>query len=769
MRQLTKRTISIFLLILSVTVYFFCNLNVCKALVNDKPASEALAFVKDEILVKFKKGISNETINEINKLHGATIKGRKLIGGFKRLKFSNNTKSARKLIEEYRTLEEVVFAEPNYIVKATAIPNDGHFNNLWGLNNIGQAEGTSGADIGAIDAWDIQTDSSSIICAVIDTGVDYNHEDLSQNIWINLDKIADNGIDDDKNGFVDDVYGWDFVNNDNDPFDDNSHGTHVAGTISAEGNNSIGVSGVSWSGKIMALKFLDSNGIGNTAGAINAINYAIKMGARVLNNSWGGSGFSQALSAAISKANKAKALFIVAAGNNETNNDAAPDYPSSYNIRNIISVAATDNNDNLANFSNYGAISVHVSAPGVSIYSTNPGNGYGYKSGTSMAAPYVSGAAAIIMEIFSDETPFEIKSRILNSVDLIQTLEGKVATGGRVNLYNAILGTTTPPGPKLSIIYKDNMEEGTNGWVVSGPTALWNQSSHRTDSSFTSWYYGNDLFFNYDTSTATSGSLISPDIDLTNVTGSTLVFSHFLETEESSLYDKAIVRISADGGVTYSDIFTGLTTNGSFAQETINISAYDDNIINLQFFFDSVDSFLNNFEGWYVDDVKIKGIPNQEPPLANAGRDQEVKDVDGNGFEQVTLNGSESSDPNGSISLYEWKEDDLLLGTGSLVIVDFSVGTHTVSLTVTDSDGLSNRNDVLITVNGSVSPVTIAGQDQTVDNTKIVPVNVNPNTQLVSNTNVDQTANDTDGKEIESIALNVAESFVPEDTMISYE
>jgi len=769
LRQLNKQTIFIFLLVLSVTVYFFNKRNVCKALSNDKPASEAPTFVKDEILVKFKKEISNETINEINKLHGATIKDRKLIGGFKRLKFSNNAKSTRKLIEEYRTLDEVEFAEPNYIVKATATPNDDYFNNLWGLNNLRQAKGASGADIDATDAWDIQTDSSSIISAVIDTGVDYNHEDLTQNMWININEIADNGIDDDKNGFVDDVYGWDFINNDNDPFDDNSHGTHVAGTISAEGNNSIGVSGVCWSGKIMALKFLDANGSGNNADAIKAIDYAIKMGARVLNNSWGGSGFSQALGAAISKANKTGALFIVAAGDNGTNNDAVPNYPSSYNIRNIISVAATDNNDNLASFSNYGVLSVHLASPGVNIYSTNPGNRYGYKNGTSMAVPYVSGAVALIMEIFSDETPFEIKSRILNSVDLIQTLEGKVATGERVNINNAILGITVPPNPKLTIIYEDNMEEGTNGWVVSGPTSLWNQSSHHANSPFTSWYYGNDLFFNYDTSTATTGSLISPDIDLTNVTGSTLVFSHFLETEESSSYDKAIVRISADGGVTYSDVFTRLTTNGSFMQETINISTYDDNIINIQFFFDSVDGFLNNFEGWYVDDVKIKGIPNQEPPLANAGEDQEVKDIDGDGFERVTLNGSESLDPNGLISLYEWKEDDLVLDTGSLVIVDFSLGTHTVSLTVTDSDGLSNRNDVLITVNAFVSPVTIASQDQAVNDMKIVLVNETSKAPFVSNTNVDQTANNTDGNEIKSIILNGAESFVPEDTRISYE
>ena len=316
------------------------------------------------------------------------------------------------------------------------------------------------------------------------------------------------------------------------------------------------------------------------------------------------------------------------------------------------------------------------------------------------------------MAVFPNETYSEIKTRIVDSFDFIQISGKRVQTGRKLNHKSAIFETNVPIKQKLSIIYEDNMENGTNGWVVSGPTALWNQSSQRAKSLFTAWYYGNDLFFNYNTGTATNGSLISPDIDLTNVTGSTLVFSHFLDAEELPGFDKAIVRISSDGGVTYSDIFTRLTTNGAFVQEIIDISTFDGSLINVQFFFDSKDNILNNFEGWYVDDIKITGIQKLEPPIANAGDDQIADDINGDGFELITLDGIESTDSSGAISAYEWKEDDLLLGTNSLLVTNFSIGTHTVSLTVTNNHGLLDRNDVSITVNAAVDAVENSGQDQ---------------------------------------------------------
>jgi subtilisin family serine protease len=277
----------------------------------------------------------------------------------------------------YRNDPNVEYAEPNYLRHAmSTIPDDVFFPNLWGLNNTGQVvnntPGTSGADIDAPEAWDITTGSSSVVVAVIDTGVDYNHPDLTSNIWTNPGEIPDNGIDDDGNGKIDDVNGWDFVNDDNDPIDGAEHGTHVAGTIAAEGNNSIGIAGVSWTAKIMPLRFLDGFGDGKVSDSIAAIDYAIANGAHIINASYGWNTFSQFEREAISRARDAGILFVVAAGNESENNDLVPSYPASHELDNIIAVAATDQNDNLTDFSNYGATSVDVAAPGENIYSAYP-------------------------------------------------------------------------------------------------------------------------------------------------------------------------------------------------------------------------------------------------------------------------------------------------------------------------------------------------------------------------------------------------------------
>src|SRR6266568_3634701 len=272
----------------------------------------------------------------------------------------------------------VELIEPNFKVSVNRVPNDPQFGALWGLNNIGQTGGVAGADIDAPEAWDTTTGSNQVIVAVIDTGIDRTHPDLAPNIWVNPGEIPGNGIDDDGNGYVDDVYGYDFYNRDADPSDDHGHGTHVAGTIGAAGDNGIGVAGVNWNVRLMSVKFIGADGFGFTSDAIDAVVYATDMGARVMNNSWGGGEYSQALADAISAANAAGVLFV----------------------------AATDASDNLASFSNYGPGSVHLGAPGVSIFSTVPaaGNpccsdpsGYKYLSGTSMAAPHVSGAAALLL------------------------------------------------------------------------------------------------------------------------------------------------------------------------------------------------------------------------------------------------------------------------------------------------------------------------------------------------------------------------------------
>jgi len=339
----------------------------------------------------------------------------------------------------------VQYVEPNYILHSSRIPNDHLFGQQWALRNTGQFGGKAGADIHATDAWDLTT-GANVTVAVVDTGVDYTHGDLAPNMWTNP---ADppNGVDDDHNGFVDDTHGADFVNDDSNPMDDAGHGSHVAGIIGAKGNNGTGVSGVDWDVKLMALKFLDKDGNGNTADAANAIDYAVSHGARVINASWGGPAFSQALYQAVLRANNAGVVFVAAAGNDSQNADAKPDFPAAFDLPNVISVAATDSSDGLADFSNYGASSVDLAAPGDDIESTVPkatdSSGYASFSGTSMATPFVTGAVALYLSRFPQASGDQARTAILQSVDKLPSLAGKVATGGRLDVARA-LGYAAP-------------------------------------------------------------------------------------------------------------------------------------------------------------------------------------------------------------------------------------------------------------------------------------------------------------------------------------
>lgn len=341
----------------------------------------------------------------------------------------------------------IAYAEPNYIVSLDVVPNDPRLPELWGMINTGQTGGTPDADIDADLAWGVSTGSPGVLVGVIDTGVDYNHPDLAPNIWTNPGEIPGNGLDDDGNGFVDDVHGYDFANNDGDPFDDNGHGTHVSGTIGAVGNNGIGVVGVNWSVKIMALKFLTSGGSGTTANAVRAVDYATMMGVDLTSNSWGGGGFSQALYDAIANANAHDIAFVAAAGNSSANTDTSPHYPSAYDLPNIIAVAATDHNDNLASFSNWGPTTVDLAAPGVDVLSTLPGNSYGQLSGTSMATPHVSGVCALIRAVNPNIPVAQMKNVLLSSVDVKPSLTGRMVSNGRLNAFFAIAEPdTVAPG-----------------------------------------------------------------------------------------------------------------------------------------------------------------------------------------------------------------------------------------------------------------------------------------------------------------------------------
>ena len=383
----------------------------------------------------------------------------------------------------------VRFVEPNYLVEIDVTPSDPLFNELWGLDNSGQTGGTIDADIDATEAWNLHTGSTEIVVGVVDTGIDYTHVDLYLNIWLNQGEIPDfngqrpvdtdgdelvtfydlndsantpftrdfnvngyidagdlladprwvDGVDGpDAGTFVDDLIGWDFANGDNDPFDDQGHGTHVSGTIGATGDNHSGVTGVSWRTQIMPLKFLTAGGAGTTADAISAIQYATRLGADLTSNSWGGGGFSSGLQNAIVASGQAGMLFVAAAGNEGLDNDFTPSYPASYQLGNIIAVAATDHNDQLATFSNFGSNAVDLGAPGVSVLSTMPNNSYTRLNGTSMATPHVSGAAALAWSARPEASYEEIRTALLEGADAVNGLGGTVATGGRLNALRTL-------------------------------------------------------------------------------------------------------------------------------------------------------------------------------------------------------------------------------------------------------------------------------------------------------------------------------------------
>ncbi|WP_413559227.1 S8 family serine peptidase [Bdellovibrio sp. HCB209] len=348
----------------------------------------------------------------------------------------------------------VDIVEPNYIYRINKTPNDPMLSRLWGMNNAK----TAGVDISALQAWDITTGSKDVLVAVIDTGIDYNHPDLKENLWTNEAELnGQAGVDDDGNGIIDDIYGANFVNAakpTGNPIDDHGHGSHCSGTIGAKGDDGKGIVGVNWNVRLMGVKFLSKDGSGSLEGAIKGIDYAVKMGAKVLSNSWGGGGFSETLKQAIQRANDAGVIFIAAAGNESNDNDANPTYPATYDIPNVLSVAAIDDSGRLASFSNYGKSKVHVGAPGVNIYSSISNGGYDSWSGTSMATPHVSGIAALLLSNEPGLTGLQIKERIMATAKPIPGLRGKVRTMGIANAYSALTNTIAPPDQNDPVNWK---------------------------------------------------------------------------------------------------------------------------------------------------------------------------------------------------------------------------------------------------------------------------------------------------------------------------
>lgn len=413
-------------------------------------------YVPNEIIVKFKEGTEVSKKEAVYAKLSGKVKEKILTkmmekfgdkNGIELLSVSGTVDDA---IAKAKANKEVEYAEPNYVYHHDAVSNDTYFTNgsLWGMYGASTSPANQ-YGVGAATVWaGGKTGSGSVYVGIIDEGYMYTHEDLAANAGTNPGEIAGNGKDDDGNGYIDDVNGWDFDGNNNTVFDGTTddHGTHVAGTIGGVGGNGKGVAGVCWTVKLLDAKFLGRNG-GTTANAIKAIDYFVDLKTRAsidlvaLNNSWGGGGFSQALQDAIERANSANILFIVAAGNETNDNDAAPSYPAAYPNSNIIAVASITSTGGLSSFSNWGAKSVDLGAPGSGIYSTVPKSskgkivsGYASYSGTSMATPHVTGACALYKSTHPSASAADIKAAILGSVIATPSLSGKCVTGGRLNV-----------------------------------------------------------------------------------------------------------------------------------------------------------------------------------------------------------------------------------------------------------------------------------------------------------------------------------------------
>ncbi len=465
--------------------------------------SGAQEFVPGEVIVKYKKNRSG-AMSAASKAGGAskfTIKKSWDSMGIQHVqaKAGAGQPSTQQLIQQLKADPDVEFVEPNYILKKQSAGVDGPRLSRQGVKeqlslgapvskvnskvNAASVSAQSApvysqtsADIQVEDAWALLTSQTFVpVVAVIDTGLDYNHEVFvgTDAVWENTGETPNNGLDDDGNGYIDDVRGWNFVANNNNPMDDEDHGTHVSGIVLGISQDIFGTPQPAIV-KIMPLKFLDSNGSGATSDAIEAIYYAIENGATVINASWGGGGYSQALQDAILEAYNSGVTFVAAAGNASNNNDSSPTYPANYSIPNVISIAATTSIDNLASFSNYGRQSVHIASPGVSILSTLPNESYANASGTSMATPIVAGIVALMQREAGEAINGYQASQILFNVndEGVGNISGKVVTNSRVNVLKAVSYVQSNGASHYQPSYTDSSRSLASSESASGGCGL---------------------------------------------------------------------------------------------------------------------------------------------------------------------------------------------------------------------------------------------------------------------------------------------------------
>lgn len=672
------------------------------------------AYAPGKVIVKFKTGRAADHVVSYDHQYGIRMVKQYDLIRASLVKLPDNI-SVEQALVMFQNDPTVEYAEPDYYVYATSTtPNDTSFSDLWAHENTGQnvngTAGVSGVDIKSTQAWDIETGiSNDVVIAIVDSGVDYNHPDLAANIWNNPGETPGNGIDDDGNGYVDDIVGWDFVNERNDPIDSNRHGTHVAGTIAAVGNNNLGVAGVTWKAKIMCLRALNANGVGLTSDLLEAVLYANANGAHIMNNSWGGYGGSQAVKDAF---DASTTVAVCAAGNESNNNDANPAYPGTYGSDSIISVAATNQDDGLAWFSNYGANTVHVGAPGTNILSTVPDRkvvfSENFDGGPGLPAGWTA-AHTLGLDWGVDNTLFRSGPNSLADSPggdyALDTISW--ATSGAIDL-------TGETGAKLEFYLNGAVSAGTwfTVWVSKDGTNFGTQYVYISDLNF------HDIIF---TNRNTGGAWVKGAVDLTAFDGEPTVYIRF------QIFVQGAGRSTPAAGINVDDIQittsdnTHDATDYEYLQGTSMASpqvaglaallkAYNSGLNNLQIkeaILNSVDQ-IPALAGKTITGGRINAYKALTLPVAVAGVNQTVAAGD-----NVALNAGLSFNPNPGIFpvSYQWTQiagQNVVLSNPTTAAPDFtapvftSTGARTENLlflvTTFFSNGATDTDTVAITV-----------------------------------------------------------------------
>tara|TARA_B110000211_G_scaffold232584_1_gene296654 strand:- start:6527 stop:9037 length:2511 start_codon:yes stop_codon:yes gene_type:complete len=732
---------------------------------------QSIAYKSDSILVVYKDGATkldrkaarNTVRAKISDLNNDEIDDKyNNLGKGRLAKFKLDGISVKNALEKLRKNPAILYAEPDYIVSKAGVPNDARFDELWGMHNTGQTGGVDDADIDAPEAWDISKGSRDVVVGVIDTGVDYNHPDLTANMWVNPGEIAGDGIDNDNNGFIDDVHGINAITNSGDPMDDNGHGTHVSGTIGATGNDGVGVAGVNHNVSIIGCKFLDGNGDGSTSDALTCIDYFVDLknnhnvDVSTLNNSWGGGGFSQALYDSITATSDANILFVAAAGNGGYDNDASPSYPSSYDHDSVLAVAGTNHTDAMYTSSQYGLTSVDIAAPARNVLSTVPGGGYSSFTGTSMATPHVAGAAALVLSVNPELSAVELKELLMNSGDANPATEGKTVSGKRLNIHNALLDADPSPGFTLKVTPNSNtIEVGETatysfdvgsiadwdgevsltlvsplaGATLSTDTATPGTSFELTVPTTSETQWGEYNF----TVTATSGELVKTASVSLMVNPEGLNEFTYTNDEVISIPDNnaegitSVINVADDLTVFASDIYVNIThswigdlivtltsptgtsavlhnASGGSEQDldkTFSSSAFNGEVatgdwtLNVS---DNAAADTGSLNNWAITITGIGEVLPSAPEVSFA-------------YEAEGLTASftdNSTDRNDDMVSWDWNFGDGNVSSEQNPVHTFAeTGNYEVMLTVTDAEGLSSSETVVVSVSSTMIEATV--------------------------------------------------------------